>query len=323
MLKRPLAEWGDSMDKIKVAVVVGPTASGKTALGVELAKRLGGEVVSADSMQIYKGMDIATAKPMPDEMQGIPHHLIDFVDPDDGYSVARYIEDAEKAICDIVSRGKLPIIVGGTGLYIDSLLNGIKFPDQPENENIRAKLTAQAAEMGNEFMHRRLSEIDPEYAKNLHPNNVGRVIRAIELYELTGKTMSQQLKESKEVPSKYSAVMVGIDFADRAKLYERINLRVDLMLESGILEEAEQFYKSSAEKTSAQAIGCKEFLGYFSGEKELLECVEKLKMETRRYAKRQLTWFRRNQNIHWLFRDKIDSFELLVDKAEQIIKESF
>jgi len=317
-----LAEWGDVMEKIRVIAVVGPTASGKTSLGIELAKRFNGEVVSADSMQIYKGMDIATAKPMPDEMQGIPHHLIDFVDPTDSYSVARYVEDAEKAIADITSRGKLPIIVGGTGLYIDSLLGGIRFSDQPENNSIREKLTAQAAEMGNEFMHRRLCGIDPDYAKNLHPNNVGRVIRAIELYELTGKTMSQQLKESKELPSKYSAVMIGIDFSDRAKLYERINLRVDIMLKNGLLEEAEKFYKSSGEKTSAQAIGCKEFLSYFSGEKQLSECIEKLKMETRRYAKRQLTWFRRNDNIHWLFRDELINSEQLYDRAEQIIKDN-
>ena len=309
------------MEKIKVIAVVGPTASGKTALGVELAKRFNGEVVSADSMQIYKGMDIATAKPMPNEMQGIPHHLIDFVEPTDSYSVARYIEDAEKVIGDIISRGKMPIIVGGTGLYIDSLLGGIKFSDQPENQAVRAKLTAQAAEMGNLFMHQRLTQIDPEYAKNLHPNNTGRVIRAIELFELTGKTMSQQLAESKELPSKYSAVIIGIDFSDRAKLYERINLRVDIMLRDGLLTEAEEFYNNNADKTAAQAIGCKEFLPYFSGEKQLEECVEKLKMETRRYAKRQLTWFRRNDSIKWLFRDKTDSFDELADEAERIIKD--
>lgn len=310
------------MEKIKVVAVVGPTASGKTALGVEIARRFNGEVVSADSMQIYKGMDIATAKPMPEEMQGIPHHLIDFVEPTEAYSVARYIEDAEKAIADITSRGKLPVIVGGTGLYIDSLLGGIKFSDQPENEAVRARLTAQASEMGNEFMHDRLMEIDPEYAKNLHPNNVGRVIRAIELYELTGKTMSQQLKESKEIPSKYSAVMLGIDFSDRAKLYERINLRVDLMIQSGLLQEAELFYKSSADKTSAQAIGCKEFMAYFSGEKQLDECIEKLKMETRRYAKRQLTWFRRNDKISWLHRDEMSDFRELADHAEKLIRDN-
>ncbi len=317
-----MEEWGEGVEKIKVLAVVGPTASGKTALGVELAKRFNGEVVSADSMQIYKGMDIATAKPMPDEMQGIPHHLIDFVEPHESYSVARYIQDAEKAIADITSRGKLPVIVGGTGLYIDSLLGGIRFSDQPENEEIRAELTHRAAQMGNEFMHRRLSEIDPEYAKTLHPNNVGRVIRAIELFELTGKTMSQQLKESKEQPSRYSAVMLGIDFSDRAKLYERIDLRVDMMLKSGLLDEAELFYKSSGEKTSAQAIGCKEFMGYFSGEKQLTECVEKLKMETRRYAKRQLTWFRRNSSINWLYRDSFNNFEELIDKAAYIVSKS-
>lgn len=310
------------MEKIKVLSVVGPTASGKTALGVYLAEQLNGEVVSCDSMQIYKGMDVATAKPTVEEMHGIPHHLIDFVDPDESYSVARYVEDAQCVIDDVVSRGKLPIIVGGTGLYVDSLLGGISFSDQPENECMRAKLTSEAEKFGNLYMHQRLTEIDPEYAKTLHPNNVGRVIRAIEIFELTGKTMSQQLAESKVTPSRYSAVTIGIDFNDRQVLYDRINLRVDLMLENGILEEAKQFYSMHDAKTSAQAIGCKEFLDYFSGEKSLEECVEHLKMQTRRYAKRQLTWFRRNAETHWLYRDSFENFEALCDAAKKIVIEN-
>ena len=310
------------MEKIKVLSVVGPTASGKTALGVYLAEQLNGEVVSCDSMQIYKGMDVATAKPTVEEMHGIPHHLIDFVDPSDSYSVARYVEDAQHVIDDIVSRGKLPIIVGGTGLYVDSLLGGISFSDQPENEGTRVKLTLEAEKFGNLYMHQRLTEIDPEYAKTLHPNNVGRVIRAIEIFELTGKTMSQQLAESKVIPSQYSAVTIGIDFNDRQALYDRINLRVDLMLENGILEEAKQFYSMHDAKTSAQAIGCKEFLAYFSGEKSLEECVEHLKMQTRRYAKRQLTWFRRNAETHWLYRDIFENFEALCEAAKNIAIEN-
>jgi tRNA dimethylallyltransferase len=273
-------------------------------------------------MQIYKGMDIATAKPTAEEMHGIPHHLIDFVDPSESYSVAKYIEDAQTVIQDIFSRGKLPIIVGGTGLYVDSLLGGICFSEQPENESVRAKLTAEAEQYGNEYMHRRLTDIDAEYAKTLHPNNVGRVIRAIELFELTGKTMSQQLVESKTKPSKYNAVTLGIDFEDRQALYDRINLRVDIMLKLGLLEEAKQFYAMHDVKTSAQAIGCKEFLPYFSGEKSLEECVEQLKMQTRRYAKRQLTWFRRNSETHWLYRDKFEDIESFCLAAKKIAEEN-
>ena len=307
------------MEKIKLIAVVGPTASGKTALGVEIAKRFNGEVVSADSMQIYKGMDIATAKPTAEEMQGIPHHLIDYVEPEETFSVARYIEDAEKAIADILSRNKLPVIVGGTGLYVDSLLNGLRFAEEPDDDNVRAELTELSKQHGNQYMHDMLSEIDPEYAKGLHPNNIGRVIRAIELYRLTGKTMSQQIEESKQIPSKYSPIMLGIDCLEREKLYQRINLRVDMMLKGGILDEAREFYKNHNAKTAAQAIGCKEFLNYFTNQKSLEQCVEDLKRETRRYAKRQLTWFRRNENIHWLHRDMFENFESLLEEAFEVI----
>lgn len=310
------------MEKITVLAVVGPTASGKTALGVDLAKRFNGEVVSCDSMQIYKGMDIATAKPTAQEMQGIPHHLIDFVEPEENYSVARYVDDATAVIKDIVSRKKLPVLVGGTGLYADSLLGGIRFAEEPENDEIRKELAQTAAQRGNAAMHQMLCEIDPEYAKTLHPNNAGRVLRAIELFRLTGKTMTEQLKESKAKPSIFAPIMLGIGFNDREKLYERINLRVDLMLEKGLLKEAEEFYKQHNAKTAAQAIGCKEFLGYFSGEKELLECVESLKRETRRYAKRQLTWFKRNESISWLYRDSFEDYGSLLAAAEKSVLSS-
>ncbi|MBP0980611.1 MAG: tRNA (adenosine(37)-N6)-dimethylallyltransferase MiaA [Oscillospiraceae bacterium] len=307
------------MDKITVLAVVGPTASGKTALGIELAKKYNGEVVSADSMQIYRYMDIATAKPTKEEMGDIPHHLIDFVEPEDKYSVARYVEDATRVIDDIISRGKMPVIVGGTGLYIDSLLGGIAFNEQPENDEIRAELQREAAEKGNEAMHDILKEIDPEYAKTLHPNNSGRVIRAIELFRLTGLTMTQQLENSRKQPSRYNPVMLGIGFDDREKLYERINLRVDLMLKDGILDEVKEFYEHHDAKTAAQAIGCKEFLPYISGEKSLEECVFQLKQSTRRYAKRQLTWFRRNEAINWLYRDRFEGFDALLEAAFDIV----
>ncbi len=294
------------MEKIKVLTVAGPTASGKTALGIELAKRYNGEVVSADSMQIYRGMDIATAKPTKEEMGDIFHHLIDFVEPEESYSVARYVEDAKRAIADIASRKKTAVIVGGTGLYIDSLLNGIVFNEQPENAKVREQLQAEAKQKGNSAMHDRLKAIDPQYAASLHPNNLGRVLRAIELFELTGLTMTEQLKNSRRTPSDFLPLILGITFDDRQKLYERIDMRVDMMLQAGLLEETRQFYKNHSAKTAAQAIGCKELLPFISGEKSLEECVFTLKQSTRRYAKRQLTWFRRNETINWLYRDRYE-----------------
>ena len=305
------------MEKIKVLAVVGPTASGKTSLGVRLAEQFDGEVVSADSMQIYKGMDIATAKPTLEEMRGIEHHLIDYVEPEESYSVARYVADAERVVADITARGKLAVIVGGTGLYIDSLLGGIRFSEQPENTEIRAALNAEAEQMGNIHMYERLTAIDPDYAAGLHPNNTGRVIRAIELFELTGRTMTEQLALSRMEPSKYDAVMLGLDFENRDRLYGRINQRVDMMMRDGLLEEAASFYMGHSAKTAAQAIGCKEFLGYFSGEKTAGECVEQIKLQTRRYAKRQLTWFRRNKDIHWLYRDRFESLKRSVARLKR------
>lgn len=307
------------MKKIPVVVVVGPTASGKTKLGIDIALKYNGEVISADSMQIYKGMDIATAKPTLEEISRVRHHLISFVEPEVGYSVARYIEDAAKAISNIVSRGKIPVLVGGTGLYIDSLLGGIKFTDEPGSDEIRKQLYEQAAKLGNEAVHNILDQIDPEYALGLHPNNLGRVIRAIELYKTTGKTMSQQLKDSKEKPSAYDPIMIGLNFSDREILYNRINKRVDLMIDQGLIAEVQEFYHTHNAKTAAQAIGCKEFLGYLNGEKAFQDCVEDLKRETRRYAKRQLTWFRRNENITWLSHDLFSDYNELLNEAFNII----
>ncbi len=305
--------------KIPVVAVVGPTASGKTKLGVDIALKFNGEVVSADSMQIYQGMAIATAKPTTAEMRGVPHHLIDFLPPEQRYSVARYVEDAKAAIADITARGRLPVLVGGTGLYVDTLLGGIRFAEEQGSPEIRAQLYEQAARLGNEAMHAVLADIDPGYAVGLHPNNLGRVLRAIELYRTTGKTMSEQLKSSREKPSDYAPVMLGLNFSDRALLYERINRRVDVMLKQGLVDEVRAFYETHSPKTAAQAIGCKEFLGYLSGEKTLEQCAEDLRRETRRYAKRQLTWFKRNEKISWLNHDEYDSHEQLREKAFNII----
>lgn len=308
------------MDKIKVVILAGPTASGKTRLGVDLALNNNAEVISADSMQIYKRMSVATAKPTEDEMRGVPHHLIDFLEPTEKYSVARFVEDAGAAIKDISSRGKLPIIVGGTGLYIDSLINGIVFSEQKDNSEVRQKLYEEADAMGNDYMHRRLMEIDPEYANTLHPNNKGRVLRALELNILSGVTMSEQLKESRKSSSPYSPLFLGIDFTDRERLYERINLRVDIMLQSALLEEATAFFKRYNSETAAQAIGYKELRGYIDGTETLSDCVERLKRETRRYAKRQLTWFRRNEAMNWLYADSFENYEQMLKIADRLVK---
>lgn len=307
------------MDKIKILVIVGPTASGKTALSISCAEKFGGEIVSADSMQIYEGLDIATAKPTADEMHGIKHYMIGFLPADKTYSVADYVCDAEKYIKDIHVRGKLPIIVGGTGLYIDSLVNNIKFTQSPTDNELRVKLQTECEEKGSEAMLSKLRAFDPDYAASLHPNNVKRIIRALEIYYSTGEKMSSALKKSISEPSQYEPVFIGINYRDRAKLYERIDKRVDLMLDKGLLKEAET-YLGNMGSTAVQAIGYKELKPYLSGEAELSQCVENLKRATRNYAKRQLTWFRRNQNINWIYPDEYDTRDKMLNKVYEIIE---
>jgi tRNA dimethylallyltransferase len=307
------------MDKIKILVIVGPTASGKTALSISCAEKFGGEIVSADSMQIYEGLDIATAKPTADEMHGIKHYMIGFLPADKTYSVADYVCDAEKYIKDIHVRGKLPIIVGGTGLYIDSLVNNIKFTQSPTDNELRVKLQTECEEKGSEAMLSKLRAFDPDYAASLHPNNVKRIIRALEIYYSTGENMSSALKKSISEPSQYEPVFIGINYRDRAKLYERIDKRVDLMLDKGLLKEAET-YLGNMGSTAVQAIGYKELKPYLSGEAELSQCVENLKRATRNYAKRQLTWFHRNQNINWIYPDEYDTRDKMLNKVYEIIE---
>ena len=296
--------------KIPLIAVVGPTASGKTALGVEIARRLNGEVVSCDSMQIYKGMDIASAKPTTDEMMGVPHHMIGIAEMDDSYSVARYVDEAKRVIVDIYSRNKMPILVGGTGLYFSSLVDNLTFSEEKDTSELRAKLTAEAAEIGNEAMLKRLHQIDPEYAETLHPNNLKRVIRALEVYYSSGVTMTEQQRRSRINPSEYDLTAIGIRFENRELLYERINRRVDIMLENGLLDEAKESM-SDGLATSAQAIGHKELIPFLKGECTLDEAVESLKRETRRYAKRQMTWFNRDERINWITADSADLKKLL------------
>ena len=306
-------------NKIKLITVVGPTASGKTRLGVELAKRYGGEVISADSMQIYKGMQIATAKPTVEEMQGIPHHLMDFLEPNQTYSVAMFVDDAKKCIEDISSRGKIPVIVGGTGLYVDSLLNNISFHESQRDTELSEKLRELYYTEGVDYLLDMLRKFDGESAERLETEkNPKRIIRAIEFYKTTGITITEQNKNSKNEESPYSAIKLGLNFEDRQKLYDRINKRVDLMVEAGLVSEAKHVFNSELSFTSVKAIGYKELFPYLKGELPLEECIEKLKQETRRYAKRQITWFKRDKEINWLYPDKAESFEQLFEQAVQI-----
>lgn len=311
------------MCKIPLLVIVGPTASGKTALSVECALALNGEIVSADSMQIYKGMSVATAKPTADEMKGVRHYLIDFLAPDEKYSVADFVGDASKAINEIYLKNKLPVLTGGTGLYIDSLVNNIKFTQADTDFELRRSISEEFENIGAEAMLERLRSIDPDTAKRLHTSDKKRIVRAFELYKLTGKTMSRLKLESTSEPSVYEPFYIGINFRNRDKLYERINRRVDLMLENGLISEAQKYYNLSAKTTASQAIGYKELKPYFDGEISLGEAVENLKKATRHYAKRQLTWFRKNSEINWFYRDDYKDFNEFSNEIINYIKKVF
>ena len=291
------------MEKIPVLAVVGPTASGKTSLAIEIAKEYHGEVVSADSMQLYKEVQVATAKPTVDEMQGIPHHLLDFLAPDVSFSVAQYAALAHQTISEINARGHLPVMAGGTGLYVDAVLDDLIFAKIETDEQKRAELWAFVEAHGANALHERLREIDPESAARIHENNVGRIVRAVEVYELTGITMSEHQRNSRPKESRYRSLKIGINYKDRAVLYDRVNRRVDLMMEQGLLEEAVSV-RNRARKTAVQAIGYKELEPYFLQQEPLDVCIERLKQETRRYAKRQITWFSRDPNILWVYPDE-------------------
>ena len=306
-------------EKINIVSVVGPTASGKTRLAVDICKAIDGEVVSCDSMQIYKNMNIATAKPDADEMDGIPHHMMDFLSPDEKFSVASYCETAKKCIEDINIRGKVPVIVGGTGLYYSSLVDNVAFSDETDDTSLREELTQRLKSDGAQALLDELYKIDPQTAQQLHPNNSGRIVRALEVYYKNGMTMSEQKRLSRLGDEMYNCKAIGLDAKDRQFLYHRINRRVDDMLSRGLLEEAKRFLTEKQGKTSGQEIGYKELKPYFEGQLTLDEAVENLKMETRRYAKRQLTWFRRDKRINWLYIDEM-SYEELFEKALKIIK---
>lgn len=293
----------EAAKKIPLVVVAGPTASGKTAAAIHICKKFDGEVVSADSMQIYKYLSVGTAKPDEAEKKGIPHHLMDFLEPSQPFSVAEYVKLAKEAIADIHSRGKLPVLVGGTGLYIDSLVSNIQFSDSDSDPKLREQLHQYAAEKGNEALWKLLEEKDQQAAADIHPNNVGRVVRAIEMIETTGKTKTEQLEESRREPSPYHVLYLALNYRDRQTLYDRINLRVHIMLEQGLEQEARWLQEHGYAPTAAQAIGYKEMFGYLNGEETLEQAIEKIQQGSRRYAKRQLTWFRRNEAVQWLYPD--------------------
>lgn len=293
--------------KPKVIVICGPTASGKTALSIELAKKIDGEIVSADSMQIYKDMDIGSAKPTKEEMDGIKHYLLDFVSPEDRYSVADYKKDATLAINEIIQKGKTPIVVGGTGLYIDSLIYNIDYPEIEFDEEYRKSLEKRAEEEGLQKLYEEAKQIDEQAMKNISQNDQKRILRVLELYHQTGKTKTEQEIESRknEVPYDYYVFALNMD---REKLYDRINKRVDIMVEQGLIEEVESIIKKySSYPTAMQALGYKEIKEYLNRDTTKEEAIETVKQETRRYAKRQLTWFRKNKQTIWL--DALDKKE--------------
>ena len=306
-----------------IICIAGPTASGKTALAVELAKDLSGEVVSCDSMQVYKRMDIGTAKPTEEEMQGIPHHMIDVAEPDEDFSVSRYCCMAAPIVDDIVARGKTAIIAGGTGLYMDSLIRGNAFAPFPST-GVRERLETQADSEGMEFMLNWLRSVDPESAARLHLSDRKRIIRALEVYLETGQTITEHNRKTQQIPPKYSPLWLGLDFADRAELYRRIDRRVDMMLEMGLISEIQGLLASGIPPrcTAMQAIGYKEFVAALHGEETIAQAAEEVKKASRHYAKRQLTWFRRNPKLHWLKRQTGEKNKEILSIARQIIYDS-
>lgn len=307
----------------KILVITGPTASGKTALSEILAEKFGGEIVGADSMQIYRHMDIGTAKPTSAEMGDTPHHMIDFLEPYESYSVSRYVQDASAAVDGIISRGKLPIVVGGTGLYIDSLISGLDFLSDGSHSGVRDLYCRMYDSAGGEAMIEKLSEFDRESAEKLHPNDKKRVVRAFEVYHITGRTISEHNRDTRLRPKKYDALKIALSFKNREDLYSRIDSRVDNMMRLGLEAEAAALLDGGVppSATAMQAIGYKEMVRYFSGEIDLEEAVRTIKTESRRYAKRQLSWLRRDQNTKWILWDNPPDFESGVRFSTEFLDE--
>ena len=305
----------------KVVCVVGPTATGKTKMGVAIAKRFHGEVVSVDSMQIYRGMTVGTAAPTAEEMEGIPHHMIAVADPSESWSVARYVAEADRCVQDILARGNLPVLVGGTGLWLDALIRGTAFAEGQQGSEIRQALQKRMASEGAAVLLDELRQIDPEAAARLHLKDEKRIIRALEVWQETGETITAHDRRTQETPPRYDAVYIGLDFNHRQDLRDRIDQRVDKMVEQGLLQEVRDLLSAGlpADATALQAIGYKQFLAVERGEITEAEAVEEVKLRSRQYAKRQLTWLRRNQSIHWLTWDKEPDFPAALQKATEIL----
>ena len=312
------------IEKTPLLVIAGPTASGKSAAAVELAIRMGGEVVSADSMQVYRGMDIGSAKVTEEEMRGVPHHLIDCVDPSETWNVVRFKNEAERAVRDIAQRGKLPILCGGTGFYIQALLYDVDFTEMEENTPLRQRLSDMAAEKGTEAVHALLAQRDPASAAAIHPNNIKRVIRALEFIEESGSSIAVHNAEQRERESAFRSVFFVLTM-DRARLYERIDRRVDIMMRQGLLEEVRGLWDMGipGDSTAMQGIGYKQIYGYLDGKYSLEEAVRLIKRDTRRFAKRQLTWFRREKDVRWVDIDHFESREKLWDYMQETAQEIY
>ena len=300
----------------KIVVICGPTASGKTALSIALAKAFDGEVVSADSMQIYRRMDIGTAKPTKQEMDGVPHHMLDVAEPGEAYSVSRYVEEATACVEDILARGKLPIICGGTGLYIDGLIRGTDYQPAGTDNGIREQLEGEWEAQGAEQMMARLAAVDPDSAARLHLSDKRRILRALEVYLATGETITVHNARTKAIPPRYEAIMIGLNTEPRQILYDRIDRRVGVMLEQGLLQEVQSLLEDGLlEGTAAQAIGYKELLAYFRGEMTLETAADLIRQKSRNYAKRQLTWFRRDERVKWIVYNAPEAAQAVLQEA--------
>jgi len=307
----------------KIVVICGPTASGKTALSIALSKAFDGEVVSADSMQIYRGMDIGTAKPMKEEMDGVPHHMLDVARPGEDYSVSRYVEEATACVEDILSRGKLPIVCGGTGLYIDGLIRGTDYQPAGTDSGLRERLEGEWEVQGAEAMMARLAAVDPDSAARLHLSDKRRILRALEVYLSTGETITVHNARTKQIPPRYEALMIGLNTEPRQILYDRIDRRVGVMLEQGLLQEVQSLLDAGLlEGTAAQAIGYKELLAYFRGEMSLEDAADLIRQKSRNYAKRQLTWFRRDERVKWIVYNTPEAAQAVLQEATEYLTQN-
>ena len=307
----------------KIVVICGPTASGKTALSIALAKAFDGEVVSADSMQIYRRMDIGTAKPTKQEMDGVPHHMLDVAEPGEAYSVSRYVEEATACVEDILARGKLPVICGGTGLYIDGLIRGTDYQPAGTDNGIREQLDGEWEAQGAEQMMARLAAVDPDSAARLHLSDKRRILRALEVYLATGETITVHNARTKAIPPRYEAVMIGLNTEPRQILYDRIDRRVGVMLEQGLLQEVQILLEDGLlDGTAAQAIGYKELLAYFRGEMTLETAADLIRQKSRNYAKRQLTWFRRDERVKWIVYNAPEAAQAVLQEATNYLTQT-